>query len=121
MKRTILIVALALAITMIMVCLIACGKSEKSHSEGLKEGTYQLKEVDGNSAELFDEVKDEVILEISGKNKGNIIIKGVPRIELTFNENDGKVIMDDLEIPYTTQGNTITIEDPNGKMVFKMQ
>lgn len=116
MKRTISIIAIALAIMMIMACLAACGNAEK-----LTTGTYQLKEVGGNSADLFEEVKDDVILEVEEKNKGTIIIMGVPRFELTFNESSGKVFMDDIEIPYMVEGNTITIEDPSGRMVFKKQ
>lgn len=116
MKRMISIIALALAVMMIMACLIACGNSAK-----LKEGTYQLKEVGGDSAELFEEVKDTVILEIGEKNKGTISIMGTPRFNLTFDESSGKVSMDDIEIPYQAEGDSITIEDPNGKMVFKKQ
>ncbi|MBR1533500.1 MAG: hypothetical protein IJ639_03985 [Ruminococcus sp.] len=113
MKRTISIVALALVVVMMMGCLVACGGGK------LQAGTYKLKEVSGDGAEMYDGMKDSITLEVQDGGKASMSIAGISSLELTFNEDTGKVNLQGSEVPYKVDGNKITIEDSSGKMVFE--
>ena len=115
MKRTVSIIALALAIVMMMGCLAACG------GQKVPTGTYKLTEVSGSGAEMYEKVKDSITLEVKDGGKATMSVTDLSSLELTFNESSGKVSLQDSEVPYKVDGNKIIIEDSSGKMVFEKQ
>ena len=113
MKKTISVVALALAVVLMMGCLVACGGGK------LQAGTYKLKEVSGSGADMYESVKDSITLEVKDGGKATMSVMGLSSLELTFNESSGKVTLQGSEVPYKVDGNKIIIEDSSGKMVFE--
>jgi len=114
MKKTVSIVALALVAVMMMSCLVACGGGGK-----LEAGSYKLSEASGDSAEVYESMKDSITLEVQDGGKATLNVLGTSAAELTFNESTGKVSFEGSEVPYTVSGNKITIEDASGKLVFE--
>lgn len=114
MKKALSIVALALVAVMMMMTLVACGGGGK-----LTAGTYKLTEVSGEGAEMYESMKDSITLEVQDGGKASMNLAGITSMDLTFNEETGKVDLEGSEVPYTTDGNKITIEDASGKMVFQ--
>ena len=112
MKKTVSVVALALAVVLMMGCLVACGGK-------LQAGTYKLKEVSGSGADMYESVKDSITLEVKDGGKATMSVMGLSSLELTFNESSGKVTLQGSEVPYKVDGNKIIIEDSSGKMVFE--
>ena len=113
MKRTVSIGALALVAIMMMTMLAACGGAK------LTAGTYKLKEVSGEGSEMYESMKDSITLVVEDGGKAKMQLAGVDALEMQFNESTGKVSMNGSEVPYKVDGNKITIEDTQGKMVFE--
>lgn len=115
MKKTLSIVALALVAVLMMTSLVACGGS----STKVAAGSYKLTEASGEGSETYDSMKDSLTLEVEDGGKASLQFAGISALELTFNEESGKVSLDGQEVPYKVEGNKITIEDSQGKLVFE--
>ena len=114
MKKTLSIVALVLAAVMMMTCFAACGGGGK-----VSAGSYQLKEATGDGSDTYESMKDSITLEVKEDGSASMDIAGITAVELTFNESNGKVSFQGSEVPYTVDGNKITIEDASGKLIFE--
>ena len=114
MKKTLSILSLALVLILMLSCLSACGGGGNK----LTAGTYQLTEASGEGAEVYEDLKDSITLEVKDGGKASMNFSGASVSELSFDEANGKVTFDGSVIPYTVSGNKITIEDSSGKLVF---
>lgn len=114
MKKTLSIVALALAAVLMMTALVACGGSTK-----LEAGTYKLVEAGGDGAEEYNSLKDSITLEVKDDGKAKMQFSGTDILEMEFDEESGKVSIDDQAVSYKIDGGKIIIEDSEGKLVFQ--
>lgn len=110
MKRTISIVALLMVAVLMVGCLAACGGK-------LSDGTYKLVELKQGDEDMSSQI---AIMEAAGMSI-DLVVKGDKATlmgqELTI--KDGKLSDGKTDVPYTVNGNKITVEQDGNKMVFE--
>lgn len=114
MKRIVSVTALTLALILMLACFTACGGDSKK----LTAGTYKLSEASGEGADVYEDLKENITLEVKDDGKATMYFMKDSVDELVFDEKTGKVTFEGTQIPYTVSGNKITIEDSTGKLVF---
>lgn len=87
-------------------------------SKTVPAGTYQMTEVTGSDE--LESVKDDITLEVKSDGTAKMLMYGTYTVsEMEFDEELGIVSFESSKVPYTVSGNTITIEDSTGKLVFE--
>ena len=124
MKRTVSIIALAMAALMMLACFAGCAEQGGQNTEATEKpvlaGSYKLVEVGGDAAEVFKDIMDTVTLDIDSTGKGTLK-SGENQATVQFDESTGKAENNGSSVPFTFDGKKLTLEDSTGKLVFEKQ
>lgn len=122
MKKTISVAALIMAALMLMMCFTACGDDAKGSGPKVPAGTYTQQEVSGSGSMVksFDQISATFEVNDDGTAKLTFNFMGPHEQDWVFEDGVAKV-GDKRAADYTVSGDTFTLEDDGGKVVFKKQ
>ena len=112
MKKTLSAVALALVAVLLMGCLVACGGGK------ISDGTYKLVQMTADGKDISDQLS---AMEQYGMSL-DLVVSGdkATLMDQEMTIKDGKFTASDgSSAAFTVNGNKITVEEGNNKMVFE--
>lgn len=116
MKRTMKILMSTLLVVCLLACLVACGGSSKGPS-----GKYTLVSMDADGmsmdAEMLKSLGLEITIEFNSDGTGTLDMAGESE---SFEWKDNKITSSNGgEMTFVLDGNTLTISEDEGTMVFE--